>query len=460
MNLHLFLRPVLTLLVIAAGGYAAYTTRERWWPHVFPSAVTAETPTDHADHGDHDHENEVTLSIQAQRNLSLEVSHPTPQEYWRTILIPGQVVDRPGESNRTIITRVAGIVTEIVARPGDTARPGDHLYTLQLASEFLQTAQSDLAKAARELQFAITKRDRIATQVQQETTPGAALIDEEMQVKRLKTQMQAYCRQLELFGLSPQQVERAENGDVITELVISAPSSTTSFWGGSAASAEDAYEVNELKVRLGDHVQPGQTLCTLVNHRRLFVEGRAFKSEARALAQTAQDHAPVSVEFADEAPGEWKSPEPMFIRHFASEVDPVSRTLAFYLPLQNESLTIDREGQNVPIWRYRPGQRARLRVPIERLFTVGTDGTTEVLPFVLPSGALVREGPEAYVFVQSGDVFKRVPVHVLHESRTEVVIANDGSITGADYVVMNQAIAINRALKAVGETGGGHHHDH
>jgi len=66
-----------------------------------------------------------------------------------------------------------------------------------------------------------------------------------------------------------------------------------------------------------------------------------------------------------------------------------------------------------------------------------------------------------FVFVQSGDVFVRKPVRVLYEDRSAVVIANDGSISEADFVVKNQAAAINRALKAAAaEDTGGHAHGH
>jgi hypothetical protein len=102
----------------------------------------------------------------------------------------------------------------------------------------------------------------------------------------------------------------------------------------------------------------------------------------------------------------------------------------------------------------------RLKVPVEKFVSLSREGK-EVLPFVLPAGAVVREGPEAFVFVQNGDVFIRKPVRVLYEDRTDAVIANDGSITEADFVVKNQAAAINRALKAAAGGGeGGHGHDH
>jgi hypothetical protein len=209
-------------------------------------------------------------------------------------------------------------------------------------------------------------------------------------------------------------------------------------------------------------VQPGQALCLLANHQRLFVEGRAFKSEAGALATAAEQKVPIKAEFADEAAGQWPAQGPLAIHHLSNQVDTATRTFAFYLPLENESATFERDGQTYFVWRYRPGQRVRLRVPVEKLATPGPDGK-EVLPFVLPAGAVVREGPEAFVFVQSGDVFVRKPVRVLHEDRSRVVVANDGSVTEADFVVKNQAAAINRALKAAsagGEGGHGHGHDH
>jgi hypothetical protein len=138
------------------------------------------------------------------------------------------------------------------------------------------------------------------------------------------------------------------------------------------------------------------------------------------------------------------------VHHLSNQVDPVTRTFAFYLPLDNRATTFTRDGKTFFVWRYRPGQRVRLRVPVEKL-------GDEV--FVLPAGALVREGAEAFVFRQNGDFFERRPVRVLYEDRTEVVLANDGSVGAGQFVVRNNAAAVNRALKAA--AGGGHEgHDH
>ncbi|MBN9122254.1 MAG: efflux RND transporter periplasmic adaptor subunit [Planctomycetes bacterium] len=476
MRLRSLVVPAVAVAVLGAAGLVGYRTRERWVPVVFPANPTTTAEGGHAhgesggqEHEGHDHGNRgdrVKLSPEAQQNLALDVDTLTPEVYWRTMLIPGVVVDRPGESDRSVTSKVAGVVTEVKARPGDTVRAGAPLFTLQLASEFIQAAQTDLAKTARELEFAVAKRDRTAKLVEKGTQSGAALIEEENQVKRLTTQLQAYRRQLQVFGLTPDLVTRAEKGEVVTELTITAPlrppvdSLPVSTNSPTNEPAATLYEVQELKVNLGDQVQVGQSLCLLANHQHLFVEGRAFKSEAGALATAVEQKVPIKAEFADEAPGQWPARGPLVIHHLSNQVDTATRTFGFYLALDNQPRTFERDGRTHFVWRYRPGQRVRLKVPVEKLVTLAADGK-EMLPFVLPAGAVVREGPEAFLFVQTGDVFVRKPVRVLFENRTEVVVANNGSITEADFVVRNQAAAINRALKGAAAGGeGGHGHDH
>jgi hypothetical protein len=73
--------------------------------------------------------------------------------------------------------------------------------------------------------------------------------------------------------------------------------------------------------------------------------------------------------------------------------------------------------------------------------------------FVLPKAAVVREGPEAYVFRQNGDLFDRRPVHVVAEDRLSVVIANDNNLRAGWHVAQNAAASLNRVLKAQAASG-------
>lgn len=90
-----------------------------------------------------------------------------------------------------------------------------------------------------------------------------------------------------------------------------------------------------------------------------------------------------------------------------------------------------------------PVNEPRLYVPVEKYENV----------FVVPAAAVVRDGPEAFVFRQNGDLFKRFPVHVLHEDRQSIVIANDGSIPLGSYLAQSAAASLNRVLKAQTASG-------
>jgi cobalt-zinc-cadmium efflux system membrane fusion protein len=178
----------------------------------------------------------------------------------------------------------------------------------------------------------------------------------------------------------------------------------------------------------------------------------AFKREAAFLEQAAQEKRPIEIEFAEDDDGRWPDLQQMLkIRHLSNSIDTNSRTFDFFVPLTNQSRSYDEQGRVFLVWRFRPGQRARIHVPVEKFDDV----------FVLPSEAVVREGPEAYVFRQNGDLFKQISVHVLHEDRRSVVIANDGSITAGSFLAQSSAASLNRVLKsqtASGEQPGVHVH--
>jgi hypothetical protein len=65
------------------------------------------------------------------------------------------------------------------------------------------------------------------------------------------------------------------------------------------------------------------------------------------------------------------------------------------------------------------------------------------------------------VFRQSGELFDRRSVQVLHEDRRFVVIAADGGVSPGMLLARNSAAALNRVLRAqtaAGEEPGFHVH--
>src|SRR5436190_6437837 len=66
----------------------------------------------------------VRVSPQARKNLGLVSKPVQPTTYWRSIEIPALIMDRPGVSDRGVVTPVTGVVTKILAYPGDAVEPG------------------------------------------------------------------------------------------------------------------------------------------------------------------------------------------------------------------------------------------------------------------------------------------------------------------------------------------------
>jgi len=459
MRLRKFLFALLGTATAAALVVGGVLTRGTWMPWLNKPQPTEPVV---ADHHAHDEPGRVRLTPQARGNLRLVAQPLTLQAYWRTIQMPGVVVEPPGQSDRVITSPVAATVQKIMAVPGDTLRPGDMLFTLRLISEYLQNSQTELYKTAQEVKFSQERQERMKDAYRNGTIPEATWKELQNQLDRQNANYRAHYQDLLARGLTPEQIAGVVEGKFVKEITVVAPrrSSDSRLLAGTGSVESSpetldqsvlSFEVQELKVQVGEQVQAGQALCTLANHQSLLIEGRAFKQDAALLEKAAQRGWPIRAEFAEEA-GDWPALEtPLQIWHFANTMDPVSRTFPFYLSLTNHSRTFIKDGRTFLVWRFRPGQRMRLEIPVEQF--------TEV--FVLPREAVVREGPEVFVFRQNGDFFERKPVHVLHEDRQNVVVANDGSIGVGLYVARNSAAALNRVLKAQASGGDeGHGHDH
>lgn len=460
------IRTALCALLLAGAASAVglgFYFHKSWRSWVFPAPPAAANGNDHDEPPDHVH-----LSPQAQANLRLVVRPIALTSHWRSITVPGMVTELPGRSDHGVTSPVAGVVRRIAVMPWQTVRPGDELYTLGLVSEFLQHAQAELFKTARDVQINQEERMRLADASRTGVVPAARTLELDYQQRRLAGALSAYRHQLAVWGLTPTQIDAVAEGRFVTELTIRAPAT-------EAALPSRAYEVQELKVNLGEQVQPGQLLCYLTDHQALAIEGRGFRQEVPLLERAAQQGWLVRAEFPPDESGTWLASRPELaalvlaglcqpgcvvplvweellpIRFLANTVDPASQTYPFYLALTNPYREHASGGKTYRTWRYRPGQRVLLHVPVEEFHEV----------FVLPASAVVRKGAETYVFRQDDDHFERKPVHVVHSDRRFVVLANDGSVRAGDQLAHNAAAQLNFALKAqAAESGDHHHHDH
>ncbi len=456
MSIPQTLKLLLGLAVLAGLAIAGYLTRETWLPwlhHSRPHAVaeppeTAEAPAAIT---------KVIVSEQGQKNLGITARPLNAGTAWKYMEVPGLVVDRPGVSDRGVAAPVTGIVSEIHHAPGDLVRPGDALFTLKLLSESLHQTQTDLFKAAQDIELAQVQKKLLEDSGG--AIPRARIVEVESQITRSRVAVRAYRQELLNRGLSPEAIDAAAGGRFASTITIPVPARAGKETPPAPSPARPAappplpvpLEVQELKVELGQQVQAGQTLCMLASHQALSIEGRAFPDEAGLVERSVREGWPVAVDFQDSTAG-WPSlGQPFRVLSVANSIDPATRTFAFHLPLANQSHEVETGGRKRMLWRFRPGQRAWLRLRTEEVKDV----------FALPPEAVVRDGAEAFVFTRNVNTFERKGVRVLFQDGGRVVIANDGSLPtyrqGKDTftipaIALAAAPQLNRMAKA--GTGG------
>lgn len=421
---------------------------------------------DHA-HAGHAEETSLELSEAAQANLGLNDETIQPIEeatFVRTVTVPAIVTERPGRTQLPVSTPMTGVVTHVHAVTGEAVTPGMLLFQMRLTHEDLVTAQKEFLQSVGDLEVEQKEVARLEGASRSGALPGKILLERQYARDKLLASLASQREALRLHGLSAEQIERIEREHrLLTELRIYVPRlddhghdqgeelqlserpliRQTAFTVQNEpaelnpAPAAAPLVVQSLAVHKGETVSTGDILCVLADYAELYIEGQAFETDATAIAEAKNRNwrATAVVEQGDaerEIPG-------LEIAFLANQVNLTARTLPFFVTLTNEVVNDERNDreQRFIAWRYRPGQRMQLRVPVEEW----TD------QLVLPVAAVVKEGPDSFVFQLNGDHFDRIAVHERYRDRTTVVIANDGSLFPGDMVALTGAHQMQLALK-------------
>lgn len=387
------------------------------------------------DHPSHDEQSSIEVSAQAQKNIGLKVGQVALGAFERTLNIPAVVVERPGRSEVDITAALGGIVQRIYPIQGEALLPGQPLFDLRLTHEELVQAQTEFLKTAEELDIVRKEIARLEPLEKEGAIAQKTILDRRYEERRLAGIQRAQFEGLVLHGLSAQQAEGIlYSRKLLQGLTIFAPAAESR----SQVKGADLLLVQQLNVERGQFVNAGERLAILAEHAELYIEGRAFEQDATWLNTVVDDNRSVIALF--EAEGNSPKPVPgLKVLYVADKVETDSRTLRFFVRLPNELLRDSKtpEGNRFITWRFKPGQRLQLRVPVE----------TWPERIVLPSDAVVQDGVEWYVFQQNGDHFDRHAVHVEYRDPLNVVVAHDGSIYPGDTIVMAGAQQLQLALK-------------
>lgn len=479
-------------LIIVIGAIAGGMTRAQWLPSLstwVQSTVTSfrsagetdesSTATDaeadshaghnHAAHAGHDEGTSLGLSDQALRNIGLSSDSIRPvklETYRKSITVPAVIVERPGRTKVQVATPMTGVITHVHAVQGEAVQPGTLLFQIRLTHEDLVQAQTDFLRSLGELDVEDREIARLGNVTRSGAVAGKVMLERQYAKDKLMAVIRAQREGLRLHGLSDKQVAGiTKNRRLLRELQIFAPSIDThdnheeelKLSRGPlqpVAFQKEAHPVKQpeshgplilqtLNVHKGQSVKAGETLAVLADYEELFIEGMAFEQDIPQLRRSSKRDWKVTAIFGQPDSGS-KQVADLKIAFLANEVDPDSRTLHFYVRLPNEIATDRRKNRSGYVeWKYLPGQRLQLRVPVE-------EWTDQI---VLPVDAVAREGAEYFVFQQNGKHFDRVPVHVKYRDQHSVVIDNDGTLFPGDIVATLGAHQMQMALK--NKAGGG-----
>jgi cobalt-zinc-cadmium efflux system membrane fusion protein len=433
-------------LVLTLGAVAvALVFSPQWWRW----ATTATDQTESTaqingadDHGDagHSEATSIELSENGLKNIGFQPKTVELGTFVKTISLPAMITERPGRSQIEIAAPLTGVITKIFPIHGAAVEPGGALFTMRLTHEELVGAQRDLIRTSESLAVVNREIDRLES-LGEGIVAGQRILEKQYEKQRLVASLGAERQALVLHGLEPAQVDDIlKNKKLLQLITVRAPQHDHE---GEGCKDDHLFHVQELPVKPGQQIEAGQALAVLADHCELYIEGRAFEDDALLLRRAAREGWDVSasVVTSQQKP---ETVEGLKLMYLSDHVDAESRAFLFYLSLPN-SVAMDRSssGHRFIEWRFKPGQRMELHVPVEQWQD----------RIVLPVDAIVDEGAEAYVYRQNGDHFDRVPVHVEYRDQNSVVIANDGSLFPGDVVAARGAYQMHLALK--NQAGGG-----
>jgi cobalt-zinc-cadmium efflux system membrane fusion protein len=441
-----------TLAFLAAGAaLVAWFTRDRWLPQQ-NAAPAPPTAGSNANSPDHLHATAEQKSVQVSdaglQNIGYQPTTVKLAPFERSITAPAIVVERPGKSQVHVTAPFTGILTKINILQGQAVAPRSELFEVRLTHEELVTAQQEYLKTAESLD--VTDREIARLQsVGEGVIAGRLVLEQQYEKQKLEAALRAAEQALLLHGLTETQVTAIlSTRKLLRSLNVLAPDQGAD---GEVFGDDHSYHVQDLPVSLGQQIEVGQELCVLADHCELYVEGRAFEDDAEQLRDAIRQGWTVAATLLsdDDQP---QRIEGLKLLYLSDTIDPESRAFRFYLSLPND-VAFDQkgpEGRRYIEWRFKPGQRMELQIPVERWES----------QIVLPRDAVVEEGAERFVYRQNGKEFERVPVHVEFRDGNSAVVSKSGKLFPGDIIAGKGAYQMHLQMKNKAGSGVDAHAGH
>ncbi len=404
----------------------------------------------------------VELSETTMSNMNLVTGSFKLEDFYQNISIPAEVVERLPIGRQHITAPVSSLVKSVLVSPGQSVRPGQPLFKLEIVDEDLSSSQVEFLAAATEIEILEDKMNRLKPLAESGAIKRSRLLDIELEIKKWRSRKTALAQELQVRGMTAAQIESLlKTGNLAQEVLVVCPSlgQTTELGTATELTDYEFFTVESIDKLGGDTAKRGEHLCQLTYHGELLIKGLAFESDIEKITNRSGDGL-FTAEFG-ERPDTIRR-EGLKLNSIDNHVNDESQTYSIYVALTNEiaGKNTDTEGREYTHWRFKPGQRAHLEFPIQKWEQ----------QVVVPLEALVREGPETFVFQKMNHAhetpegtiweFIKTPVKVLFENQRQAVLQRTSSLDIDEKFALNLAFKLNLTLKQAASGGGGHGHDH
>lgn len=338
------------------------------------------------------------LSSEAIANLRLEFAKVEPRPLSPVIKATGTVrLDEKGVID--IVPRIAGIIDKDHQTLGAVVAKGDPLFSLESAE--LATNLTAYVDAEQAMTFAHTALDQEKQLLDRSLSSKETLQARELDFQKALAEHTRALQPLKLLHFDEATIHQflANVGaGNYTSLEVTAPG---------------AGEIIEKSIRLGDSVEPNETLYTIANLSELWVDFHVSLRDASALKSGQIVTVESSVTRGLQSDGK--------VIYVAPLADETTRTVLIRATLSNA----DRS--------WRPG------TPVTVSVTTSSGGDPDSALLSVPSSALIDYDGGKAVFIHSGEAAFRVASVVIGESDGLVTRIVSGLTTEDTVVSINAA---------------------
>ncbi len=414
----------------------------------------------------------VEITETAQKSLGLKIRRVSLGNYQSTYEVPAIIQELSTAKSLSISSRFEGIIKKVFVSEGQSVKAGDLIFDVELTGELLSKTQTELLLAINKIGNIEKELVRLQPLVQEGGIANKRVLEMTYQQNQLMAEIDAKQQELLLLGLNQEQVDSITNSKKLIRFLqvrvpeqLLAPQLNLTL--NDDKEEPPTFIIEKLFIKPGAVAHLGASLCDVAFHEHLVVVGQAYEKDLPMLRQLLGEKADLSV-FVGTAGNAMMVPGGK-IAYIDNHADKETNTFAFYVYLKNELISSNTttNGQlSTPsylTWRWKPGQRAHLRIPSAKY--------DEML--IVPRDAIAEDGVSRVVFQWKGQVahdhehqedenhehadeYQPLEVNVVFMDRETAVIDPKGRLKEGTRIAINNA---NQLMFSM-QTGGGHSHSH